>query len=537
LPQIKTFEHRQHGVYGLRVNKPPLPARLLLCLLITLALAAMLLASCGQPTPAETPTPTAPTPSTEPTQALTEEEEATLPEEEVITTPTQPITPTLPVDIPTPTPIEATPPSAITGLVAVDAYDGIVNLSWGKSTAEDFSHYNVYVNKAEILDAKGMTPSQKITVISTNTCQVTGLEVGTKYYFALTATDKSGNENKRVTCVTATPTPMTRGTVDPDLQVDIYQSDKAWPGTTLFSDNHILSRPRIIEVNMRGEIVWQYLVPENLRQNIHPQAGMNPGFAVELLPNNNILFVSPQKGVYEINRGGDVVWSYEIRKISHDVDRLPNGNTIFVFGGEDQKDDAQVTEVNPKGEIVWQWYAKDYFDKPPYNSIYDEGWTHTNAVTRLPNGNTLISPRNFNFVVEVNPKGEVVRTLGEGLLDYQHGPELLPNGNLLSGSHRRPPELAASISSYAAVEIDLKTGKIVWKFMWPPGLPQGVRDANRLPNGNTLVVEPRIAEVTTEGEIVWQLRLKEAIETEILSTKQGIQGRSFYKADRISIQR
>ncbi len=165
-------------------------------------------------------------------------------------------------------------------------------------------------------------------------------------------------------------------------------------------------------------------------------------------------------------------------------------------------------------------------------------WNSALRVIRLTNGNTLISPRNFNFVVEVDPKGEVVRTLGEGLLCGQHEPVILPNGNLLSGSHRPPPELAASISSYAAVEIDLKTGKIVWKFMWPPGLPQGARDANRLPNGNTLVQgDPRIAEVTTEGKIVWQLRLKEAIETEILSTKQGLQTRGFYKADRISAQK
>ena len=394
---------------------------------------------------------------------------------------------------------------------------------------------NIYVNKAEILDAKGMTPSQKITAISTNTCQVTGLEDGTKYYFAVTVADKGGNENKRVASVSATPAPMPRGTVDPDISVDVYQSDMAWAGTTLLGDQHNQEKRRIIEVNMLGEIVWQYLLPDDLKQYT------NPGFDTELLANNNILFVLPRKGVYEIDRSGKIVWSYLTSKISHDADRLPNGNTIFVFG-DDQKDDAQVTEVNPKGEIVWQWYAKDYFDKPPYNSIYDEGWTHTNAVIRLPNGNTLISLRNFNFVVEVDPKGEVVRTLGEGLLYKQHESVILPNGNLLSGSHgnlaRLAPEFAASITSYAAVEIDLKTGKIVWKFMWPPGLPQGARDANRLPNGNTLVLgDTRIAEVTTEGKIVWQLRLKEAIETEILSTKQGMQTRGFYKADRISDQK
>ncbi|MFC1957879.1 hypothetical protein ACFLX0_03595 [Chloroflexota bacterium] len=38
-------------------------------------------------------------------------------------------------------------------------------------------------------------------------------------------------------------------------------------------------------------------------------------------------------------------------KISHNADRLPNGNTIFVWGFPDQIDDAQVTEVNSEGVI------------------------------------------------------------------------------------------------------------------------------------------------------------------------------------------
>ena len=154
----------------------------------------------------------------------------------------------------------------------------------------------------------------------------------------------------------------------------------------------------------------------------------------------------------------------------------------------------------------------------------------------MPNGNTLISPRNFNFVVEVDSKGSVIRTLGEGLLFMQHDPSILPNGNLLAGSHRPPPEFASSIESYAAVEIDLRTGEIVWKFEWPRWPRLGARSVKRLPNGNTLVQGGvRIVEVTPAGEIVWQLRLREEIEKEVLSTVQSYQLRSFYKAERIAL--
>jgi hypothetical protein len=310
-----------------------------------------------------------------------------------------------------------------------------------------------------------------------------------------------------------TTTDMPRGTVDPYISVDIYKSELAYAGTTLLADNHIRDRRRIIEVNMLGEIIWEYVVPGT------------SWIETELLPNNNILYTVTDHGVYEVDRSGKIVWQYLTSKIDHDADRLPNGNTIFVFGMSDQKSDAQVTEVNPKGEIVWQWYAKDYFDKPPYNSISEEGsWCHTNAVTRMPNGNTLISLRNFDFVVEVDPKGAVVRTIGEGICNHQHDPEIQPNGNILLANHGEPNQ---------AMELDPKTGKIVWKSISfkPEDCP--VRDANRLPNGNTLITATtKIVEVTPQNEIVWQLTLKG-----ITLSGGDAADLGFYKADRISAQK
>jgi len=237
-----------------------------------------------------------------------------------------------------------------------------------------------------------------------------------------------------------------------------------------------------------------------------------------LLPNGNVLFTSRGKGVYEIDRSGNIVWSYLTNEISHDADRLPDGNTIFVWGFPDQIDDAQVKEITPEGEIVWSWYAKDHFYKSPYKDIYDDGWTHTNAVTRLPNGNTVISLRNFNFVVEVDPQGSIVKTIGEGILNGPHDPEVQPNDNIL----------VASFQPHRVVEIDAKTGEIVWQFATvPQGIP-GVRDADRLPNGNTLLTGlQKLAEVTAEGEIVWQLTLGVTLEA---GRERGL---GFYKAERI----
>lgn len=303
---------------------------------------------------------------------------------------------------------------------------------------------------------------------------------------------------------------------DPDIHVDIYVPNKAYQGTTLLADNHRPERPRIIEVDMGGRIIWEYVLPHNLRQYT------NPGFDVEWLSNNNILFLLPLNGAYEINRDGDIVWSYLDKKVSHDADRLPNGNTLVVFGGSDQMSDAQVKEISPGGKIVWVWYAKDHFHKSPYKDIYDEGWTHTNAVSRLPNGNTLISPRNFNFLVEVDSRGSVVRTIGEGILRYQHDPEVLPNGNILIANHREP---------HRAIEVDPKTSRIIWQSAIFERSAAPLRDANRLPNGNTLITgSTKIVEVTTEGEVVWQLTLRGVNFT----NRRDASGLGFYKAERIA---
>ena len=312
------------------------------------------------PTTSATPVPTsAPIPTDTPVPTATA---SPVPTATLVPTPipTQAPTPTL---TPAPTP-DTTPPSAITGLVAWNAYDGNINLIWNRSSAADFGRYNVYVSTAEVVDIAGLTPVQQIEAIATTSYQLTGLEDGTKYYFFVTAVDDSGNEDTRMANVSGTPTAMAAGIADPEIRLEVYLSDKAWAGTTLLADTHTRGRPRIIEVNMRGEIIWEYVLPDDLKRYT------SPGFDVEWLPNDNILFVLPAKGVYEINPGGSIVWSYLDSKISHDADRLPNGNTIFAFGDEDTASDAQVKEVSPEGRVVWSWYASAHFNKAPYEDIY-----------------------------------------------------------------------------------------------------------------------------------------------------------------------
>ena len=221
------------------------------------------------------------------------------------------------------------------------------------------------------------------------------------------------------------------------------------------------------------------------------------GADIEWVPEkDHFLFLMPLRGVYEVNRNKEIVWQYKTSKISHDADRLPNGNTLFVFGQNDTKSDAQVTEVDPAGNIVWQWFGKDHLKDVGGPHTSEDGFCHTNSVIRLANGNTMISLRNFHMLVEVNKAGEIVwslRSLKNGkILKFLHDPEILPNGNIMLSVHR--PQVLIEVT---------RDGEVLNSFKRPD--IRLVRNNHRLPNGNTLIVDCiKIMQVSPTKEIVWQ---------------------------------
>lgn len=316
---------------------------------------------------------------------------------------------------------------------------------------------------------------------------------------------------------------------DPYLFVDINDTDRAYQGTTLFSDLGTPKGPRIVEVDMEGLVVWEYLVPEELHEYV------NPGFDVEYIPTaDHILFVLPRNGVYEVDRDGSVVWSFLDEKVSHDADRLEDGNTLVVWGGVDRKTDAQVREISPDGEVVWSWHARDDFDTAPWDDSDCQGWAHANAVSRPAGGNTFISLRNFNLIAEVNHEtDELVRAIEADHLYYPHDPELQGDGTMLSASQYplascgTPPVPDTSVDMIPVVEFNMATGETLWLFNEGDWSSQLTRDTDRLPNGNTLITgTDRVIEVTADKQIVWRL-IKDVDNGSDRSTG------GFFKAERI----
>jgi hypothetical protein len=220
--------------------------------------------------------------------------------------------------------------------------------------------------------------------------------------------------------------------------------------------------------------------------------------------------------VYELDgETGDVVWRETVPgHDTHDADLLPNGNVVVAnmrnYDANDSVNRDRVYVYNrTTDEIVWQWQFESYFDRG-VGGNYTNDWTHVNDVDVVGEHRLLLSPRNLDQVVMLNrTSGEVVWRLGRdgdrSILAKQHNPDYL------AGENGTETVLVADSENDRIVEY-ARDGEGNWTRTWTLRGPDGAfdwpRDADRLPNGNTLVgdsINDRVVEVTPSGEVVWEV--------------------------------
>jgi hypothetical protein len=231
--------------------------------------------------------------------------------------------------------------------------------------------------------------------------------------------------------------------------------------------------------------------------------------------------------------------------IHHDAERLSDGHTM-ILGSEERRApavcenpilDDYFRELDPRGNVLWEWFTSDHIDEFDYPEGTRElmrrmegDLFHNNTVTVLPGnalgtrdrrfrkGNILGSQRHLGLVYIVDREtGDVVWQWGTspGQLVGQHHPTMLHNGNILiydNGGRSGYP--AVHRPKTRLLEIDPSRSRIVWEYGHEYhkrnsskffGMSWG--SAQRLPNGNTLSLDThsgRVFEVTPWGEVVWE---------------------------------
>ena len=313
-----------------------------------------------------------------------------------------------------------------------------------------------------------------------------------------------------------------------------YDPNRAYRGFTLFAPSNVANKT-VYLIDMEGNLVhtWEMPYPPGLYGYLTAAGTL---FYNGRIPNSSHLGQSPFKGgaALEVDWKGKVLWEVRQDDHHHDGLRLRNGNVLLICakpipdeivrqvrGGlpgteyDNGKMDADyLVEMTTAGKVVWEWRAWEHLDpiKDTITAPMDnrDEWTHANGVSEMPDGNLLLSFRNISTVIMIDrATGKVYWKLGAPPLSGQHAPVLLENGHLLlfdNGPHR----LDTSLPFSRVLEINPKTKEIVWRYQ--EGIVTSfysprVSNAQRLPNGNTLIAEGvfgRLFEVTPDGSVVWE---------------------------------
>lgn len=152
--------------------------------------------------------------------------------------------------------------------------------------------------------------------------------------------------------------------------------------------------------------------------------------------------------------------------------------------------------------------------------MYPGDWTYLNDVEALPDGRLMVSLRNHDQVVFLDPDSGLQEnwTLGADddhtILHEQHNPDYVsaPGGGPESGDG--PAVLVADSETNRIVEYEWTAeGDWTQTWEWSDRVMRWPRDADRLPNGHTMVVDSnsgRVFELDGKNEIVWQVQMKGA---------------------------
>ena len=265
---------------------------------------------------------------------------------------------------------------------------------------------------------------------------------------------------------------------------------------------------RLVAVDSVGNVLW-----------VHngSSVGARWFYDADPLPNGNIFVVATEPDgtlFYELDsQAGKLNWLHRLPLIdTHDADLIGDDKILIAnmrnYNTSTNLNDDRLLIFNMTTESFdWEWKFRDHGFQKRDGGRYSDDWTHVNDIDLIDERYVMASIRNFDQIILIDLlSDEIVLTLGEDgqhkTMYEQHNPQyLLSSENL-------PTILVADSENDRVVEYEYSndTWKRTWQlsgnFSWP-------RDADRLPNGNTLITDSlnhRVIEVTPLGKIVWEIR-------------------------------
>jgi hypothetical protein len=284
-----------------------------------------------------------------------------------------------------------------------------------------------------------------------------------------------------------------------------------------FDDGRYVKRPALaVGFGPRGGFEYAYNATAR---------GRFWAYDIDPLPSGELLLASTEPGV-AIAETLDPATGERVRverfarepnvTSATDVDRLPNGK-LLVADATPGSEGLLVYDPR-SGAVDWNWsFERDGGFPRAGGGPYPRDWVHVNDVDRVGRGRYLASARNFDQVLLVNRStGAVDLRLGRDdrfrTLHYPSNPQLLRTADgraAILVADGRNDRVVEYTHTPGAAPPDSPGGEN-WTLTWElvgGGLNEP-RDADRLPNGHTLVVDrrgQRVMEVTPEGRVVWEV--------------------------------
>jgi hypothetical protein len=370
---------------------------------------------------------------------------------------------------------------------------------------------------------------------------VIGMHAETTYRIRAVSSNAQGQGSAEGMFETGT---LPAGIPLPDLSAsDFERSHAGWTLTNIQALQNATAK--IVMYDQNGIPVWYF---------VHgPGSDARGDVSTELLPDG--VLVGPTNGVPArlVDLSGEVKWEGPAQStaqlMSHFVFRTANGNYVVnreldktVTNGSTRIDDQRLEEITPELDVVWSW---NLFDHVPPSGTKEE-LCHANHLTFDDAAGVVYYNCRWLGVFKIErATGEILWRLGgsydetslgpgdftfsppESQFSDAHEPELHADGRMLlydNGGYTQGGGGQSYHSRVLEYELDQAnlTATRIWEFPGDFAVDAWYRedwytpfwgDADRLPNGNTLITAgvrsqsaaSRIFEVTHEGEVVWEL--------------------------------